>query len=177
MQGTSISNINYDNEENAKIIEEALKETEVLDIEKEQKQEPVMPQQQQPLQQPFQKAQPQYNPNQSSPFEQQFQQQQYQQQQYPQQQYQQQPQYQRPTIQQPQIEEKKDIFSSNIFNNLKHTLILLILLFLLNNQAFKNIINQLPFTMDEEGDPNIFLTMVLCLIISFSYCVYLQIFN
>jgi hypothetical protein len=92
MQGTSISNINYDNEENAKIIEEALKETEVLDIEKEQKQEPIMPQQQQPLQQPFQKAQPQYNPNQSSPFEQQFQQQQYPQQ-YPQQ-YQQQPQTQ-----------------------------------------------------------------------------------
>lgn len=172
MQGTSISNINYDNEENAKIIEEALKETEVLDIEKEQ-QQPIMPQQQQPLQQPFQNPPPQYQPsNKPSPFEQQFQQPQYPQQQYPQQ-----PQYQRPTIQQPQIEEKKDIFSSNIFNNLKHTLILLILLFLLNNQAFKNIINQLPFTMDEEGDPNIFLTMVLCLIISFSYCVYLQIFN
>jgi hypothetical protein len=168
MQGTNISNIDYNNEENAKIIEEALKETEVLDIENEQEPEPIMPQQQQPLQQPFQKPPPQYNPNQPSPFEQQFQQQpqQYlipQPQQYP--------------IPQPQIEEKKDIFSSSVFNNLKHTLILLILLFLLNNQVFKNIINQLPFTMDEDGDPNIFLTMILCIIIAFSYCIYLQIFN
>jgi len=175
MQGTSISNIDYDNEENAKIIEEALKETEVLDIEKEQTQEQIMPQQQQPLQQPFQKPPPQFNPNQPSPFEQQFQQPQYPQQQYQQPQYPQQ-QYQQPIIQ-PQIEEKKDIFSSSVFNNLKHTLILLILLFLLNNQAFKNIINQLPFTMDEDGDPNIFLTMILCIIIAFSYCIYLQMFN
>ena len=30
MQGTSIANIDYDNDENAKIIEDALKETEVL---------------------------------------------------------------------------------------------------------------------------------------------------
>ena len=174
MKGTNVSNIDYNNEENAKIIEEALKETEVLDVEKEQEFEPIMPQQQQPLQQPFQKPPPQYQPsNQPSPFEQQFQQPQYpqyQQPQYPQQQYQQ------PTIQ-PQIEEKKDIFSSSVFNNLKHTLILLILLFLLNNQVFKNIINQLPFTMDEDGDPNIFLTMILCIIIAFSYCIYLQIFN
>ena len=169
MQGTKISNINYDNEENAKIIEEALKETEVLDIEKEQ-QQPIMPQQQQPLQQPFSNPPQQYQqPTQPSPFAQQYQQ--------PPQQYQQpMQQYQQP-MQQPKEEEKEDIFSSKIFNNLKHTLILLILLFLLNNQAFKNIINQLPFTMDEDGDPNIFLTMVLCLIISFSYCVYLQIFN
>lgn len=171
MKGTNVSNIDYNNEDNAKIIEEALKETEVLDVEKEQEFEPIMPQQQQPLQQPFQKPPSQYYPNQPSPFEQQYQQPQYQQPQYQQQL----PQYQ--PIKESQFEEKKDIFSSNIFNNLKHTLILLILLFLLNNQAFKNIINQLPFTMDEEGDPNIWLTMILCLIIAFVYCVYLQFFN
>ena len=176
MQGTSISNIDYENAENAKIIEEALKETEVLDIEKEQPQQ-IMPQQQ-PLQQPFQNPPPQYQPStQPSPFQQQFQQ--------PMQQQPMQPQPMQPHQQYPQyqqgdfsgIEEKEDIFSSKIFENLRHTLILLILLFLLNNQAFKNIINQLPFTMDEEGDPNIWLTMVLCIIIAFSYCVYLQIFN
>ena len=51
MQGTSIANIDYDNDENAKIIEDALKETEVLDIEQEVIQEPIMPEQQQPIQQ------------------------------------------------------------------------------------------------------------------------------
>jgi len=175
MQGTSISNIDYDNAENAKIIEDALKETEVLDIEKQQP-EQIMPQQQQPIQQPFQNPPPQYQPStQPSQFQQQFQQPQIQEQypqQYPQQQY---PQPLTPDSN--GLVEKEDIFSSKIFENLKHTLILLILLFLLNNQAFKNIINQLPFTMDEEGDPNIWLTMVLCIIIAFSYCVYLQIFN
>ena len=48
-QGTTIDSINYDNIDNAKIIEEALKETEVLDLEKEveeQYQEPQPPQQQ-----------------------------------------------------------------------------------------------------------------------------------
>jgi hypothetical protein len=177
MQGTSISNIDYDNAENAKIIEDALKETEVLDIEKQQP-EQIMPQQQQPIQQPFQNPPPQYQPStQPSQFQQQFQQPQMQEQ-YPQQQYPQQyPQYQQPLTPDSNGLEKEDIFSSKIFENLKHTLILLILLFLLNNQAFKNIINQLPFTMDEEGDPNIWLTMVLCIIIAFSYCVYLQIFN
>ena len=34
MKSTSIQNINYDNTDNAKIIEDALKETEVLDLEK-----------------------------------------------------------------------------------------------------------------------------------------------
>ena len=172
MQGTSIANIDYDNDENAKIIEDALKETEVLDIESGQ--EPVMPEQQQPMHQPFQNP-PQYIPsnNKPSPFQQEYQQ--------PIQQYQ--PQYHQPIIQQPiyqqdlNEEKKEDIFSSPIINNLKHSFVLLILLFFLNNQGFKNIISQLPFTLDEDGDPNIWLTAILCLIIVFFYCVYLQIFN
>ncbi|SVA27483.1 uncharacterized protein METZ01_LOCUS80337 [marine metagenome] len=169
MQGTSIANIDYDNDENAKIIEDALKETEVLDIEQEVIQEPIMPEQQQPIQQPFQNPPQQYIPSHKpSPFQQEYQQ--------PIQQYQ--PQYHQPIYQQDLNEEKKeDIFSSPIINNLKHSFVLLILLFFLNNQGFKNIISQLPFTLDEDGDPNIWLTAILCLIIVFFYCVYLQIFN
>lgn len=175
MQGTSIANIDYDNDENAKIIEDALKETEVLDIEQEEVvQEPIMPEQQQPMHQPFQNPPQQYIPSHKpSPFQQEYQQ--------PIQQYQ--PQYHQPMIQQPiyqqdlNEEKKEDIFSSPIINNLKHSLVLLILLFFLNNQGFKNIISQLPFTLDEDGDPNIWLTAILCLIIVFFYCVYLQIFN
>ena len=174
MQGTSIANIDYDNDENAKIIEDALKEPEVLDIEQEELvQEPVMPKQQQPIQQPFQNPQQYIPSNKPSPFQQEYQQ--------PIQQYQ--PQYHQPIIQQPiyqqdlNEEKKEDIFSSPIINNLKHSFVLLILLFFLNNQGFKNIISQLPFTLDEDGDPNIWLTAILCLIIVFFYCVYLQIFN
>ena len=176
MQETSIANIDYDNDENAKIIEDALKETEVLDIEQEEVvQEPIMPEQQQPMHQPFQNPPQQYIPSHKpSPFQQEYQQ--------PIQQYQ--PQYHQPMIQQPiyhqqdlNEEKKEDIFSSPIINNLKHSLVLLILLFFLNNQGFKNIISQLPFTLDEDGDPNIWLTAILCLIIVFFYCVYLQIFN
>tara|TARA_B110000285_G_scaffold107050_1_gene121745 strand:- start:363 stop:887 length:525 start_codon:yes stop_codon:yes gene_type:complete len=174
MQGTDISQINYDNNENAKLIEEALKETEVLDFENQQPEpQQIMPQQQQPLQQPYQQQQPQYQqPTQPSPFQQQYQQppQQYQQQyQQPPPHQQQEPQYKQP--------EQSEMFSSSVLNNLKHSLILMILLFLLNNKVFKDIIGQLPFTMDEDGDANIFLTMVLCLVITFSYSIYLQIFN
>lgn len=173
MQGTNIANIDYDNDENAKIIEDALKETEVLDIEQEELiQDPIMPEQQQPTHQPFQNPQQYIHSNKSSPFQQEYQQ--------PMQQYQ--PQYNQPIIQQPIYQQdlnegKKDIFFSQIINNLKHSLVLLILLFFLNNQGFKNIISQLPFTLDNEGDPNIWLTVILCLIIVFFYCVYLQIFN
>ena len=174
MQATNISNINYDNEDNAKIIEDALKETEVLDIENEPEQPPqqIMPQQNPPQQyQPYQNPPQQYQPStQPSTFQQQYQQPQ---------QYQQEPQqyYQQPHQKPQKQEEKKDFIPTNVLNNLKHSLILMILLFLLNNKVFKDIIGQLPFTMDEDGDANIFLTMVLCIIITFSYSVYLQFFN
>jgi len=179
MQGTNISNINYDNDDNAKIIEEALQETEVLDIENQlEQQQEIMPMQQQPLQQPYQNQEPQYQPStQPSPFHQKYQQEpQYQQQepQYQQPQYQQQqPQYQQ---QEPQYQQK-EIISYSVLNNLKHSLILMILLLLLNNQVFKDIIGQLPFTMNHDGDANVFLTMILCIIITFSYSIYLQMFN
>jgi len=175
MQGTDISQINYDNDDNAKIIEEALKETEVLDIEHEQQQQ-IMPQQQQPLQQPYQQQQQYQPPTQPSPFQQQYQepQQQYQQTSQPQQYQEPQQQYHQEYHQQYQ---QKEVFSKSVLNNLQHSLILMILLFLLNNKVFKDIIGQLPFTMNEDGDANIFLTMVLCIIITFSYSVYLQMFN
>jgi len=70
MQETNIANIDYDNDENAKIIEDALKETEVLDIE----QESIMPEQQQPIQQPFQNPQQYIPSNKPSPFQQEYQQ-------------------------------------------------------------------------------------------------------
>ena len=160
MQGTNISNINYDNDDNAKIIEEALQETEVLDIENQlEQQQEIMPMQQQPLQQPYQNQEPQYQPStQPSPFHQK---------------YQQEPQYQQ---QEPQYQQK-EIISYSVLNNLKHSLILMILLLLLNNQVFKDIIGQLPFTMNHDGDANVFLTMILCIIITFSYSIYLQMFN
>tara|TARA_B110001454_G_scaffold216703_1_gene240461 strand:+ start:1790 stop:2311 length:522 start_codon:yes stop_codon:yes gene_type:complete len=173
MQGTTISNIDYDNNENAKIIEEALKETEVLDIEYEEpRQEAIMSEQQQPMHQPFQNPQEQYiRSNKVSPFQQEYQQ--------PIQHQYNQPMMQQPMIQQQDLNEEKkdDIFSSPIINNLKHSFVLLILLFFLNNQGFKNIISQLPFTLDDEGDANIWLTVILCLIIVFFYCIYLQICN
>ncbi len=172
MQGTTISNIDYDNNENAKIIEEALKETEVLDIEYEESgQEAIMPEQQQPMHQPFQNPQQYVPSNKPSPFQQEYQQ--------PIQHQYNQPMMQQPIYHQQNLneEKKEDIFSSPIINNLKHSFVLLILLFFLNNQGFKNIISQLPFTLDDEGDANIWLTVILCLIIVFFYCIYLQMFN
>lgn len=175
MQGTTISNIDYDNNENAKIIEEALKETEVLDIEYEEpRQEAIMPEQRQAMSQPFQNPQQYVPSNKGSPF-----QQEYQQQIQPMMQQQIQPMMQQPIYHRQDLneEKKEDIFSSPIINNLKHSFVLLILLFFLNNQGFKNIISQLPFTLDNEGDANIWLTVILCLIIAFFYCIYLQMCN
>jgi len=151
-QGTTIDSINYDNIDNAKIIEEALKETEVLDLEKEieeQYQEPQQPPQQQMYQQP------------------------------PQQMYQQPPQqmYQQP----PQIDEISPLSkmekNNGFLKNFQHSFILLVVLILFNNDLFKNLISKIPFTTDVDGNQNFLLFFLLFIFIFFVYFIYLTIFN
>jgi len=174
-QGTTIDSINYDNIDNAKIIEEALKETEVLDLEKE-----VQEQYQEPPQQMYQQPPPQQMYQQPPP------QQMYQQP--PQQMYQQQPpqqMYQQPLQQMYQQPQQNDEISplskfeknNGFLKNFQHSFILLIVLILFNNDLFKSLISKIPFTTDVDGNQNFLLFFLLFIFIFFVYFIYLTIFN
>ena len=169
-----------DNLDNAKIIEDALKETEVLDIEREEQEVPP-PQQMQP--QYEQQMPPQQYQQPPQQYQQQIPPQQYQQypQQMPQQQYPMPPQQE--YRQRPQILEEKNEPDSNILTqspilkNLQHSIILFMLLILFNNTGFENFLSKIPFTINEDGNQTIFMYFIIFLLIFLVYFFYLNIFN
>ena len=166
MPGTSLNNIQYNNnDDTASAIEEALNETSELE-----QQPPIreMPQHQAP---------PQYQ----SPPPQQYQQP-------PPQQYQQPPQHEMPQYP-PQYEmppqqygrenfeePKSSGFSFTIPESLKKTLMLLVILFLLNNSSFKNVLTKIPFTINAEGEHTFMMTVIICLLIATVYFLASQVF-
>lgn len=158
MPGTAINAINYDqNDDVAAAIEEVLQES--------------SPQQAPPQAQ--QQAPPQYNPQ---PPVQQYQP--------PPQQYQQMPQqmpqqYQQGPPQMPQMpqmpqqgyyqenfQQPSAGFSFTLPDTLKKTLILLVILLLLNNASFKNVLTKIPMTVNGEGQHTFLMTIIVCLLIS-----------
>ena len=159
MPGTAINNINYNDTENKRLVEEALNE-----VEAPQQMAPPPQQQAPPQQQQYQQAPPQYQqaPPQQMP--------QYQQ---APPQYMQQPQYDMPPqqyMQQPRQEHfeqpKSSSFSFSFPDALKKTLMLLVILFLINNNSFKNVLEKIPFTINADGERTFMMTVVVCLLIA-----------
>ncbi len=163
MPATAINNINYNDAENKRLIEQELNEIEV-------------PQQQQ--QQPPQQQQ------RSQPPPQQYQQPQYQQPQMPQYQQPQMPQYQSPPqqyYQQPPQQEnfeqpKSSGFSFSLPDSLKKTLMLLVILFLINNNSFKDVLTKIPFTINADGEHTFMMTIVVCSLIALIFFIVSSVF-
>ena len=172
-QGTLINNINYDNIDNAKIIEEALKETEVLDLEKQEikQEEPPQEMYQQPPQQIYQQPPQQMYQQPPQQMYQQPPQQIYQQ---PEQMYQQQLHLQEINKSSPLLNYETN---NNFLKNFQHSFILLIILILFNNDLFKGIISKIPFTTDIDGNQKFLLFFLLFTFIFLVYFLYLSIFN
>lgn len=171
MKGTSIQNINYENDDASKIIDDVLKEVKVLDIEKEQYQEqqqynninderninqetiPKINQEkihQQIMQQPIQ------NPNMMYPQQQMI--------------------YQQPIVNE-QLIRKEPEYIKNNYNNIQHIFMLFIILLLFNNETLKNLLSQISIFRDINGNPNILTIIIITLIILFFYYIYLFLFN
>lgn len=166
MPGTSINAIDYSNnsDDTASLIEEALGEA---------------PTQQAPPTQQYQEPQQQYQqgpppPQYQQPPPQQYQQgpPQYQQQMPPQYQQQMPPQYQE-DFSQPQ---QMTVPAFTIPDSLKKTLMLFVILLLLNNSSFKNVLSKIPFTITEDGDHTFLMTLVVCVIIAVIYFLASQVF-
>ena len=154
--------INYENnEDTVAAIEEALNETSSMEQMPKQQPQQMPPQYQQPPPPPQQYQQP--------PPPQQYQQ-------MPPQMPQQMPQYQQPQyarenfeqgMQQPQLYQPATIgFTFTIPDTLKKTVILFIILLLLNNKSFKNVLTKIPLTVNGEGQYTFIMTLVISLIIA-----------
>ena len=158
MPGTSISNIDYtQNDDTANAIEEALNETSHME------------------QAPQQRAPPQYDPQPPQQYQQappQYRQQvppQYQQ--HPPQQYQQHPpsqyfdgeNFEQPSQYQQHL---KNTSGFSLPDSLKNTMILFVILLLLNNNSFKNILTKIPMTTGIEGQHTFIMTLIVCLLIA-----------
>ena len=157
MPGTAINAIDYSNEDDtSSLIEEALGQAAPA-----QQRAPAQQEYQAPPPQQYQQA-PQF---QQGPPPQQYQQGPPQFQQGPPQ-YQQQgpPQYQE-DFSQPQM----SMPGFTIPDSLKKTLMLFVILLLLNNSSFKNVLSKIPFTITEDGDHTFLMTLVVCVIIALVY--------
>jgi len=160
MPGTAINNINYNDTDNKRLVEEALNE-----IESPQQRAPPQQQQQREMpppdyqqQQQYEPQQPQYNPPQH-----------HQQRQY-EQQYQQQgpPQYEQQYHQgQEHFEQPKSSgFSFSLPDSAKKTLMLVVILFLINNNSFKTVLEKIPLTINADGERTFVMTIVVCSLIA-----------
>ncbi len=173
MPGTSINSIDYNDTENKRLVEEALDEVEVP----QQRAPPQQQQQQQLPPQYQQQAPPQY---QQGPPPSQYQQgpppQQYQQgpPQYMQQP--QMPQYQQPPQQENFEQTKSSGFSFSLPDALKKTLMLLVILFLINNNSFKDVLSKIPFTINAEGEHTFMMTIVVCSLIALIFFIVSSVF-
>ena len=166
MPGTAINAINYDqNDELAASIEEVLQES--------------SPKQAPPQQAPPQQQAPQYNPQppaQYQPPPQQYQ--------MPQQQYQQGP------PQMPQMPPQGGYFNGGMENfqqpssgfsftlpdALKKSLMLLVILFVINNASFKNVLTKIPMTVNSEGQHTFLMTAIVCVLIAFVFFITSSVF-
>ena len=160
MPGTSIDSIDYDkNEDTAATIDAVLNEV-------EQEQTKSQPPQYNPLPPPPQyqaPPQPQYQPQPPPP-------------QYyqppPQHNYPQQPYYQTEHFEQP----KQMSFSFTFPDSLKKSLILFVLLLLLTNSSFKNILTKIPMTINGEGQHTFIMTLIVALIVSVIFFIISSVF-
>jgi hypothetical protein len=145
MPGTSLDNIDFDNNDTANAIDEALNEINVTDS--------------QAIPSPDTRAPPQYNPQ--PPQQQQY----IPQPQYPQQ-YPQQPEHFQRYQQYTYPQESSFRFSFTFPDIFKKTLILFILMILINNGSFKNILTKIPMTINSEGQHTFIMTLIVALIVS-----------
>jgi len=143
MPGTAINAIDYtNNDDTSSLIEEALGQTPSI-------QQQIPQQQYQPPQQQYQQQMPQQMPQQY-------------QQQMPQQYQQQMPQQYQEDFSQPQM----SMPGFTIPDSLKKTLMLFVILLLLNNNSFKNVLSKIPFTINEEGTYTFLMTLIVCIVIA-----------
>ena len=96
-------------------------------------------------------------------------------------QYQQQapPQYQQQMPQQYQEDFSQPQMSMPGFtlpDSLKKTLMLFVILLLLNNSSFKNVLSKIPFTLNEDGEFTFVMTLLVCVIIAVVYFLASQVF-
>ena len=151
MPGTSLDSIDYGNEDTANAIDEALNEVNSAQQEMRAPPQQVSVQQAPPQYNP-QPQQPQYMPQPQYP---QYHPQQEHFQGYPPQPYG----YQQP-------ESKGFGFSFTFPDILKKTLILFILMIVINNGSFKNILTKIPMTVNMDGQHTFMMTLIVALIVS-----------
>ena len=175
MPGTSLDNIDYGNKDAADAIDEAFNEVSAIDSRAQS--QPQAPPQQAPQYQPTpQPPQPQY---QAPPQYQPSPQPQYQGPQYPQ--HPQQPEhfqgYPQPPYGYPPQPEQKSFFSSfTIPDTLKKTLILFVLMIVLTNGSFKNVLTKIPMTVNAEGQHTFIMTLVVASIVSIVFFITSSVF-
>ena len=166
MPGTAINNINYNDTENARLVSEALNEVEVT------KQAPPQQQQQVQQQPPQYQAAPPQQYQQGPPQMPQYQQpppQQYYQQGPPPQQYQE---ARQENFEQP----KSSGFSFTLPDALKKTIMLLVILFVINNRSFKNVLTNIPLTVNADGEHTFMMTAVVCSLIALIFFIVSSVF-
>jgi hypothetical protein len=170
MPATAINNINYNDTENKRLVEETLNEVETQQSPPQQQiSQPPPPQYQQgpPPQMPqYQQGPPPQMPQYQPPQQQYYQQPQEMHQQY----------YQQPRQQEHFEQPKSSGFSFTFPDTLKKTLMLLVILFLINNNSFKTVLEKIPFTINADGERTFLMTVVVCLLISLIFFITSSVF-
>jgi len=164
--GTPLGNIDFSDSQNAKLVDDVMREAETMSSVNED----MPPQQQMMRQQPPQQQSQMYPPQQQMP---QHMMQSQPQMMHPQQQqmyppHMMQSQMYPPHMMQPQMSQKehfeqketKGDFMSNLFKNLKNMAIVFVIMIVFQIPAVKNLFTKIPFTLTAEGQPTFLLSLL-----------------